>query len=316
VDTRQLQALCAVVDRASFSQAAEQLGVTQPAVSLAIRALEKRLGATLIDRSGRQVEPTDAGRTAYRHAQRILTAEAELLHSLADNRDRIEGPLLIAASSDPGERVLPLLLGAFRRRHPDVTVSLRVDDTDSVIDQVVDRQIELGVVGAERSHRSLLFEPFLRDEIVLCVAADHPFAGRVVTLDELRAEPLVMQQEGAGTRAVVERELRIAGLRPRDLRIVAELGLSESVKTAVVAGIGIAFISNLSIERDVADGVLATATVNGLPTSRLLYSVRLAHRPTSRVVGEFLAFAQAELGVRAATGSDAPQRPVRGGRVG
>ncbi len=186
MDTRQLAALVAVVDRASFSQAAEQLGVTQPAVSLAIRALEKRLGATLLDRSGRTVQPTEAGRAAYRHAQRILGAEDDLLRALDEGTADVTGQLSLGVSSGPAERILPPLLGAFRERHPEVHLALRVDDTDSVIALVVDRQIELGIVGAERPHRSLLFEPFLRDEVVLCVPAGHPFAGRVVSLDELR----------------------------------------------------------------------------------------------------------------------------------
>jgi DNA-binding transcriptional LysR family regulator len=107
VDTKQLACLVAVIDRASFSQAAEQLGVTQPAVSLAIRSLERRLGATLIDRSGRQVEATEPGRVVYRHAQRILALEDELTRSLADSAPALGGMLQIGASTGPGERVLP-----------------------------------------------------------------------------------------------------------------------------------------------------------------------------------------------------------------
>jgi DNA-binding transcriptional LysR family regulator len=316
MDTRQLAALVAVVDRASFSQAAEQLGVTQPAVSLAIRALEKRLGATLLDRSGRTVQPTEVGRAAYRHAQRILGAEDDLFRALDEGSTDVAGQLSLGSSAGPAERILPAILGRFRERHPEVHVALRVDDTDSVIALVVDRQIELGVVGAERPHRSLLFEPFLRDELVLCVPAGHPFADRVVTLDELRAVPLVVQQEGSGVRAVIERELRRAGARPRDLNVVAELGLTESTKAAVEAGIGVCFMSRLSIEREIADGVLAAAAVEGVNTARMLFTVRLAHRPTSRTTQAFLEFARGELGDRAAPETDAPSGPVRGGRVG
>jgi LysR family transcriptional regulator, transcriptional activator of the cysJI operon len=171
-------------------------------------------------------------------------------------------------------------------------------------------------VGAERPHRSLLFEPFLRDEVVLCVPAGHPFADRVVSLDELRSAPLVVQQEGSGVRAVIERELRRVGVRPRDLNIVAELGLTESTKAAVEAGIGVSFMSRLSMEREVADGLVAAATVEGLKTQRMLFAVRLAHRPSSRTTQAFLEFARAELGERGAPESDAPSGPVRGGRVG
>jgi DNA-binding transcriptional LysR family regulator len=316
MDTRQLAALVAVVDRASFSQAAEQLGVTQPAVSLAIRALEKRLGATLLDRSGRTVQPTEAGRAVYRHAQRILGAEDDLLRALDEGSSDVSGQLSLGVSSGPAERLLPALLGAFRERHPEVHVALRVDDTDSVIALVVERQIELGVVGAERPHRSLLFEPFLHDELVLCVPAGHPFAGRVISLDELRTAPLVVQQEGSGVRAVMERELRRVGVRPRDLNIVAELGLTESTKAAVEAGIGVCFISRLSLEREAAGGLVASATVDGVRSSRTLFAVRLVNRPSTRTTQAFLEFARAELGDRAAPVGEGPPGPVRGGRVG
>lgn len=316
MDTKQLAALVAVVDRSSFSQAAEQLGVTQPAVSLAIRSLEKRLGCQLIDRSGRVVEPTEAGVTAYRHAQRILGAERDLLRSLEDESDDLSGHLVVGASTGPGEKILPALLGAFHLENPEVVVSLRVDDTETIVDRVLDRQLEFGIVGAERAHRSLVFEPFLRDEVVLIVPPDHAFAGRMLTTAELTAAPLVVQQEGAGVRTVVERELRSIGVRARDLNVVAELGLQESAKSAVEAGLGITFLSRLAVERELEEGRLATATVQGLEANRLFYAVRSASRPPGRLVTAFLAFARATLGDRAVFPDEVRERPVRGGRVG
>jgi DNA-binding transcriptional LysR family regulator len=318
MDTRQLAALVAVIERSSFSNAATELGVTQPAVSLAIRSLERRLGVTLIDRTGRQIAPTEAGRVVYRHAQRMLAAEHELARSLADERDELAGLLVIGASTGPGERILPALLGRFREEHPDVAVSLRVDDTDTIIDRVLDRQLELGVVGAERPHRSLVFEPFLRDEIILVVPPGHPFGGRQVSLAELVLEPIVLQQEGAGVRAVVERELRSAGIRHRDLNVVGELGLQESAKSAVEAGLGVTFISRLAVEREVVDGRLVTATVERLELGRLFFAVRGASRPPGRLARAFLEYARGELGTVAPTPDDDADgtRPVRGGRVG
>lgn len=316
MDTKQLAALVAVVDRASFSQAAEVLGVTQPAVSLAIRSLEKRLGQTLIDRSGRQVEPTEAGRLVYRCAQRILAVEQELVQGLADEAAELSGLLVVGASTGPGERVLPKLLGAFHAEHPDVTVSLRVDDTETIVDRVLDRQLEFGIVGAERPHRSLVFEPFLRDEVVLLLPKGHPDADKEITLDRLKELPHVVQQDGSGVRAVVERELRVAGIRPRDLRVVAELGLQESAKSAVEAGLGVTFMSRLAIEREIAEGRFDVATVAGIEPGRLFYCVRSGSRPLSRLTRTFLEFARAQLGPRAAGEGDDPRRPVRGTRVG
>src|SRR5712691_12910879 len=137
MDTRQLAAFCAVVERKSFSQAAERLGVTQPAVSLQIRSLEKRLGQQLLDRSGRRVEPTEAGLKLYRGAQRLLALEEQLVEELAgDEPGAPRGRLEIGASTGPGGSVLPLLLCEFQRLHPDVTIALSVFDTQTVVDLV------------------------------------------------------------------------------------------------------------------------------------------------------------------------------------
>ncbi|MDF2695491.1 MAG: LysR family transcriptional regulator, partial [Labilithrix sp.] len=147
MDTRQLAAFCAVVDRKSFSLAAEQLGVTQPAVSLQIRSLEKRLGERLLDRSGRRVEPTEAGQRLYRSAQRMLALEQQLLEEVSGESDELRGRLEIGCSTGPGATVLPLLLCEFQRENPDVAISLSVNDTLHVIDLVAERRLELGVVG-------------------------------------------------------------------------------------------------------------------------------------------------------------------------
>nr|MDQ3858725.1 LysR family transcriptional regulator [Actinomycetota bacterium] len=257
MDTRQLAAFCAVVDRRSFSQAAERLGVTQPAVSLQIRALEERLGRKLLDRSGRRVEPTEAGLRLYRNAQRLLSVEEQLLADLAADDGQLRGLLAVGASTGPGAHLVPLLLCELARVNPGVRVALTVADTQAVIDAVAERELELGIVGALRRHRSLVFEPIARDEIVLAVPPGHPSAGGEVTVEALRGETWIVMQEGAGVRHVIEQELRRAGLRPGAFEPRLELGLQESVKSAVAAGYGVAFISRTAVEREVAAGVLA-----------------------------------------------------------
>src|SRR2546427_27725 len=212
MDTRQLAAFCAVVERKSFSQAAERLGVTQPAVSLQIRSLEQRLGRQLLDRSGRRVEPTEAGRRLYASAQRVLAAEEHL-----------------------------------------------------------------------------------RDEVVLVCPSGHRFAGKTISLDDLKGEKLIVMQEGAGVRQVIEDELRKAGMRLRDLDVRLELGLQESVRSAVLAGHGVAFISRLAIEADLAAGRIATARVRGLDPVREIFLAHASGRSETRAARGFVAFAQGRL---------------------
>jgi DNA-binding transcriptional LysR family regulator len=295
MDTRQLQAFCAVVEKKSFSQAAEQLGVTQPAVSLQVRALEQRLGQSLLDRSGRRVEPTEAGRRLYRSAQRILALEEQLLDEVSTDDGRLTGTLAIGASTGPGAHLVPLLLCEFQREHPDLHVALSIWDTQTVIDRVVDRQLELGVVGALRRHRSLEFEPLVRDEIVLAVPPGHDAAGGTISLDQLKEETLIVMQEGAGVRQVVEEELRRAGLRLRGIEPKLELGLQESIKSAVAAGYGVAFISRTAIEGELAAGRLAAAQVEGVEPARQIYIVRARRRSATRAADAFLSFAKERL---------------------
>jgi DNA-binding transcriptional LysR family regulator len=295
MDTRQLAAFVAVVEKKSFSQAAERLGVTQPAVSLQIRALEKRLGVQLLDRSGRRVEPTEAGQRLYRNAQRMLAAEEQLLDDLAEG-ERVVGRFELGASTGPGGSVVPILLGELARTYPDVSVALTVADTHRIIELVADRALELGVVGFARRHRSVVFEPLFHDQVVLACPSGHPFAGKTVSLDDLRGETLILMQEGAGVREAIEDELRAAGVRPRDFDARLELGLQESVRTAVEAGFGVTFISRSAIEAALAAGTLTEARVQGLEPSREIFVARAAGRTLTRVAQAFLDLAHERLG--------------------
>src|SRR5215218_9404772 len=189
MDTRQLTAFCTVVELKSFSQAAERLGVTQPAVSLQIRSLEERLGQQLLDRSGRRVEPTEAGNRLYRSAQRLLELERQLLEEVAGEAEGpLRGQLAMGASTGPGGTVVPVLLCEFAEANSEVTVDLTISDTQTIVEQVARRELELGVVGATPRNRSVSYEPFFRDEVILVCPPEHDFAGKTVSLDDLRGE--------------------------------------------------------------------------------------------------------------------------------
>src|SRR6266545_1294621 len=281
MDTRQLAAFCAVVEKKSFSHAAERLGVTQPAVSLQIRALEKRLGTQLLDRSGRRVEATEAGLRLYRSAQRVLAAEEQLLDELTEG-ERVAGRFELGASTGPGGSVVPILLGDLAGTH-------------RIVELVADRALELGVVGFARRHRSVVFEPLFRDEVVLACPPGHRFAGKTISLDALREETLILMQEGAGVREAIEDAMRAAGVRPRDFDARLELGLQESVRTAVEAGHGVTFISRTAIEAALAAGTLTEARVKGLDPSRDIFLARAAGRTLTRAAQAFLDLARERL---------------------
>lgn len=296
MDTRQLAAFCAVVERRSFSQAAERLGVTQPAVSLQVRNLEKRLGTQLLDRSGRRVEPTEAGWRLYRGAQRLLALEEQVVADVtASGEGELAGDLLVGASTGPAAIAVPIVLCEFQRQNPEVRVFLTVSDTHSVVERVADRELELGIVGAARRHRGVRFEPFFSDQVILVCPPGHRFADRTVTLDELREESLVLMQDGAGVRQIVEDGLRRQGVRLRDLDVHLELGLQESVRSAVAAGYGVTFISRTAVESDLAAGTLVEARVQGLEATREISLAAASGRARSRVADAFVEFARGQL---------------------
>lgn len=297
MDTRQLAAFCAVVERRSFSQAATALGVTQPAVSQQVRALERRLGRQLLDRSGRRVEPTEAGLRLYDGARRLLDLEEQLVADVEGSAEGpVEGTLAIGASTGPAAVVVPLLLCEFARAHPGVRVELSVFETQTVVSLVAERELELGIVGAARRRRAVEYEPFADDEVILVAPPDHELAGRTISMAGLAKAPLIHMQEGAGVRQLVEDELREHGSRLRDLRTDLVLGLQESVRSAVQAGYGLTFISRRAVESDLAAGTLREVRVKGLDLRRQIWIARSSGRSPSRAADAFLAFARERLG--------------------
>lgn len=294
MDLRQLATLCAVIDRGSFSAAGDVLGISQPAVSSQIRSLEERLGERLLDRSGRGVTVTEAGRVVERYARRVLELEADLERELAEVGGRIAGRLELGSSTGPGEVLLPRLLGRFRATHPDVSVTLVVHDSRTICEMVLDGELELGIVGAARPQRGLEFTPFLRDELVLIVPAGHPLASRqTIALDELATLDLIVQQRGSGVRDTVDAAFRAAGLRRTEVAATLELGLQQSVKAAVLDGLGCTVISRGSVTTEVADGRLVAVAIDGGELARDFSTVRASGRTPTRLAAAFLDFARA-----------------------
>lgn len=291
MDIRQLRLFCRIVERRSFSLAAEDLHITQPAASQQVRSLERELKTTLLDRSSRRVVPTDAGQVLYRYAREILDLHERACTEILDLGELVAGKVVVGASTGPGEHVLPALLTRFRALYPGVRVSLHVDDTHEVIERVVAREFELGAVGAPTHRPDLVVEPLVRDEVVLVCSPSHPWAQRdSVTLDELVAEPQIVQQQGAGIRAVVEDHLRAAGVRPERLTVAAEMGLMESAKQAAIAGGGVTFLSRWAIGPELEHGTLVVVRVDDLEIRRDFHTVRSRTRVLSRAAEALLAF--------------------------
>ena len=273
MDLRQLLTFRTVVDKGSFSQAAEELEVSQPAVSFQIRALEERLGHRLLDRSGRRVRLTEAGEVVYRYARRMIGLEAELEREMGEIGTRVSGRLVLGSSTGPGEVLLPRLLGAFHARAPGREGQPRRQRHPDGVRARPRRRAGArgGGRGAGRSAASCSSRSSATSSSPSSRPGTRSPSRGSVSLEELAAEPMLIQQEGSGVRSVVEAAMRESGVRDRDLKVAMELGLQQSVKAAVLDGFGITVISRLAVERELADGSLVALDARGSrPGAQLL----------------------------------------------
>jgi DNA-binding transcriptional LysR family regulator len=291
MEMRHLRLFCHIVELQSFSLAAEEMHITQPAASLQIRGLEREMGTRLLDRSSREIIPTDAGDVLYRYAREILELDEQARVEIGNLGDLVGGRITVGSSTGPGEHILPALIARFREEWPKVEISMRVTDTSEVIERVIARELEVGVVGALSHRKELVVQPLARDEIVFICAPDHPWAARgEVSFAEFLREPLVVQQLGAGIRAVFDDNLRQRGVRPTELNIVLEMGLNESAKHAVMAGAGVSYMSKFAVRSEVEHHTLAVVRVTEFRILRDFYFVHSRHKVLSRAAEAFLEY--------------------------
>jgi len=290
----QLKTFQEVIRLGSFSEVARKLAISQPAVSFQIQKLEHELGMRLIDRSQRAITLTAAGRRLLRFSQAVGKERERLHHELEQMREEVAGDLIIAASPIPGEFLLPPLLMKFRQAHPAVRATAVVSDPLTVIRGVRENLYEIGFCGTAPEGTDLDAHRIGDDELVLIVFPEHPFARRgEIAPAELEGEPLIFREATSGTQTTVEVRLTRAGLDVSRLVPNLVLGTSQAVVTAVEAKAGIAFVSNLAIQKCLALGTVRQVSVSGLRLERTFYGIYRRERVGSRLLEEFINFIQA-----------------------
>jgi DNA-binding transcriptional LysR family regulator len=291
MDLRALEVFCKIVELRSFSRAAEAVLLTQPTVSGHIKALETELGLRLFDRAGRTVTPTRAGDLLHGYARRILALRDEAHQAINEHKGGLKGHLTVGGSSIPGAYILPALVAAFKRAHPDVTVTLHVVDSREIVRGVIEGTYEVGMVGARFEEGRVHYEPFTQDELVLAVPAGHPWAGRgTVRLSELTGQPFIMRERGSGTRKVMERALADHDVDPGNLRVVLEVTGNEAIRQSLRAGAGVAVISRRAIEDDLQCKTVTALRLHGVKLLRDFYLVTHRSRSRSPLGNAFLSF--------------------------
>jgi DNA-binding transcriptional LysR family regulator len=270
LDNFRLVVFRAVAEQRSFRKAAEELYLTQPAVSFQIKALEEDIGVQLFDRTGAQIALTEAGKVLLGYSQQANALFVQAEHEIAALSGDHAGQLALGASTTIAQYVLPRLLGEYCKEHPRVHPTLISGNTEQIVDAVEKQKIELGFIEGPPRSREVKSEPFLEDELVLIASTAHEWAESAsVSVSDLCSAPLLMRERGSGTRRVIEMALERQGIKRNSMRIVMELDSTEAIKSAVEAGLGVGFVSRCAIAKDLRLGTnFKIVAIEGLRIKR------------------------------------------------
>jgi LysR family transcriptional regulator, low CO2-responsive transcriptional regulator len=296
VTLTQLTAFLAVVRRGSVTAAAQELVVTQPSVSAAISALERELGVELTERVGRTLAPTPAGRAYMEYAAAVIGLLDRGRRAAREAAAPDTQTLRVSAVTTAGEHMAPLLLQAFRERHPELEVSLDVGNRDTVFARLVDHKVDVAITGRIPVGLPAHGEPFAANEIVLITAAADPLARRRwVAPEELARRPWLVREPGSGTRAMCEEYLASQEISPELLT----LGSNGAIRQAARVGLGVAMVSRIAAELELDHGLLGLIRVRGGLPQRSWYVVRSAVGPRPEAVQQFIRFVHSPAARRA-----------------
>ncbi len=270
IDIHKLRIFHYVFRLRSFSNAAKELFISQPTVSERIKSLEDEIGVRFFDRLGRQVIPTEAAHILYSYSEKIFSLIEEAKEAVKPEKRRLQGEILIGGSTIPGEHILPDLIARFKKEHPEVNVTLTVEDTSRIIQMLEDSLISMAIVGASLSSKKLAYLPFMKDRLILVAKADF-FKEGDISIEDIYRLPFIFRERGSGTRISLEKDLKAHGVSMENIHPVAVLGSSDAVKSGIKAGMGVSFISHLAVKDELTNGSLKEITIKGLHIGRQFY---------------------------------------------
>lgn len=287
MDLTKFRTFCSIARKGNFSAVAEDLFMSQSAVSQQIQALERRYGVVLFDRGSKGATLTEPGLILFEKAQQILDIEDEINNEFDDLRGLKGGELHVGASTTVGNYLMPFYLGEFKRRYPEVKVSLIVENTRIIEDQLLAGLYQLAVVEHDVQNPSLIKQSIERDELILFISPRHPWVGREsITKQELMEEPFITREAGSGTRDVIDATLAKAGVTK--LNVAMELGNSSAIKTAVQAELGVSILSRRAIHPQLESGIIKQVRIKDVTLERDFFLVTVAERYASPASTKFM----------------------------
>lgn len=291
MDFDQIRAFINVATLRSFSEAGEKMFISQPSVSVRIKALEEEFGVVLFDRSkAREPSLTEAGRIFLDYAQSMINLNDQCREKLSGHRETSTGLIYIGASTVPGIFILPALLTGFRHKFPAVDFDINILDTAAVLENVLNYSFELGFVGLHKEDKRLNYLPLIEDELVFCVRGDMLSNGRYsgnIPLENIFAFHLIMREKGSATRQLLDKKLSEQGYSLNQFQGVTYINSMEGIKQAVKEGLGAAILSKLSVAEMVKTGDIESYAIEGINLCRTLYLVHHRTRILTAATGAF-----------------------------
>ena len=291
MEDHKLRVFCAVAETKSFSKASELIHLTQPAVSLQIQAMEELYETRLFDRSGNAINLTPAGEILYKRAKEILALYSEAQQNISEITGAIKGSLSIGASSTIGNYLLPHIIAAFKKKVPQVNISLVVSNTKTITEKLNAGEIDIALVEGDVSKQRFSVETLISDELVVVMSPVHPWSERRnLPAIELTKEPLILREEGSGTRQIILKHLEEHGIKLDQLKIALVMGSTESIKGAVEEGLGVSIMSGWAVRKWLKQGLLKAATFKDLKFHRNFSIISPKRNYSTHTAKEFLNF--------------------------
>ena len=256
-----------VVEKKSFTRAADALHMTQPAVSQHVQMLEKNLGTKLLDRSNKYVQLNKAGEIVYHHANEIIGLYMQMQRLVDDTMNKASGNLAIGASYTFGEYVLPHIVAYLQTEYPLIKPKITIANTKRISEWVASRQLDVGIIDGEIHHNDLPMDPFAEDLMYIVATANCPYIKQSTqrSIDDLKNEAWILREETSGTREATEKMFSELHFCPKS---IMEFGSTQIIKESVEAGLGITLLSHCTIQKEVSLGILKIVDVSGTPFRR------------------------------------------------
>jgi DNA-binding transcriptional LysR family regulator len=287
----QLRSFVEIVDNKSFSKAAKKLGISQPALSMQLQALEEELDTKLLDRTTKTIKLTKTGRETYKYAKKIISEQKNLLKAIRIEEEIVKGKINICGSTIPGEQVLPFIIGGFKKLYRQSDIKLFISDSLKVIDAVKNGIYDIGVVGVKIKNEDLDFKELLDDNLIFIASNEFvKQSGNIFKLNDIKNIPFILREEGSGTRLTFERQLQKHKLSIDDLNIALVLGSSQAVINAAQANLGITIVSRFAARRALQCEEISEIKFKNLIVKRKLYLVRNKKIEITPLLNKFINF--------------------------